>query len=349
MSLNPFPGRPDDVQRLMESAIFTEYATISAQGVPIDTPTYAFSGSNGARIDIATGLAYPAKAERARRNPKVGLLLEGLPGEPVVSIAALGAARDVSIQANADRYIAETIAYYAAYSAGNPWEVGRKAVYYWARIFVECTPKRILWWPSQDAMDQPPQRWEAPSGTVFPASDPAPTAQPSKAPAWPMHEWRPRAEEMLKLGFGAHLTLLDDEGFPLPIRARSVSIVDEGFDVAVPAAAPWKIQGSATLCFIGLSTFVGTVKPSANGVRFIVERMLPVLPTMQDSNELWTPSESTYKGLMGRLQEELARRGQPVPTIPEQPPQPTAGSLRRAERMARIVEQQAQQHQPSEG
>lgn len=338
-----FPGLPDNVLKVMMSSIFCEYATVSAQGVPIDTPTYAFMATGGGTLDIATGLAYPAKAERARRNPRVGLLLEGGPGEPVVSIAAMGAVRDASIQANADRYIAETIAYYDTYSYGNPWSVGRKAVYYWSRLFVECMPKRILWWPGPEAMDQPPQRWDAPAGRNYPASDPAPTAKPSKVPAWPMHEWRARAEEMQKLGFGAHLTLLDDEGFPLPIRARSVSITNDGFNIDVPKSAPWQIQGQATLCYIGLSTFVGTVKPGSQGVHFSVERMLPVLPTMQDASKIWTPDETTYRGLMGRLEEELARRGQAIPTIPDNPPAPTEGSVRRAERMAKIVEQMKQQ------
>ena len=330
-------------------ALRPEYATVSAQGVPIDTPAYAFVGKHGDTIDIATGLAYPAKAERARRNPKVGLLIEGSPSEPVVSIAAMAAVRDASIQANVDRYIAETIAYYDAYSGGNPWEVARKAVFYWSRIFVECSPKRILWWSGPEAMDQPPQCWEAPAGTIFPASDPASAGKPSKAPSWPVHDWRQRAEETMKMSFGAHLTLLDRDGFPMPIRARSVSIVEEGFDVIVPAGVPWKIEGPATLSFIGLSTFVGTVKPGSNGPRFAVERMLPVLPMMQDSKEIWTPSEGTYKKLMARLQEELARRGQPVPSIPQQPPQPTQASVRRAERMAIIVQQQAQQHGLVEG
>ena len=343
MSANYFDQLPDAVRHLLESSIFGEYATVSAQGVPIDTPTYVFAGRDSACIDVATGLAYPAKAERARRNPKVGLLVEGFPGEPVISIAAIAAVRDADIQANANRYIAETIGYFDAYSNGNPWEVARGAIHYWSRIIVECKPQRILWWPNAEAMDQPPQRWEAPAGTVFPASDPAPAAKPSKAPAWPVHEWRARAEETLKMGVGGHLTLLDDDGFPLPIRARSVAIVDEGFDIDVPAAAPWPIRGQATLCFIGLSTFVGTVRPGPKGVRLTVERMLPVLPMMQDPKEVFTPSEQTRATLLGRLNEELARRGQSLPRISQEMPQPTPGSLRRAERMAIIVKQMAQQ------
>ena len=41
-STPPFPGLPDTVLRLMESSIFTEFATVSAQGVPIDTPAFSF-------------------------------------------------------------------------------------------------------------------------------------------------------------------------------------------------------------------------------------------------------------------------------------------------------------------
>ena len=47
-----------------------------------------------------------APAERARRNPKVGLFFDGTePGSPVVSVSALAAVRDADIQANAERYV----------------------------------------------------------------------------------------------------------------------------------------------------------------------------------------------------------------------------------------------------
>ena len=335
---NPYYDElPRDVLELMHSSVFCEYASLNAQGLAIDTPTFAFMPADSRSLDVATGLAYPVKAERARRNPRVGLLLEGLPGEPIVAISALAAVRDASIQANADRYVAETIAYYDSYAYGHPWSAGRKAVYYWARIFVQCTPQKIYWWPSAAHLNEPPQQWLAATDTEFPKSDPAPSTGPSRVPAWSVHDWRTRAREMQATGLGAHLSVVDDAGFPMPIRVSAATPNDEGFELVVPRGVPWRIAGPATLSYVGLAIFVGKVLSAAGRVRFQVERILPTLPTVQDPREIWTPSAATYAGLMGRLEEELARRGQPLPQIPEIAPTPTEGSLRRAQRMQRIA------------
>jgi hypothetical protein len=90
-----FPEFPEAVANLLTSSLYTEFATMTPKGVPLDTPLFAFVGPDGDTIDVATGLAYPAKANRVRRNPKVGLPLEGNgnPGEPVVSVAGFGAVR----------------------------------------------------------------------------------------------------------------------------------------------------------------------------------------------------------------------------------------------------------------
>ena len=214
---NPFLGLPPDIAQMIASAMFCEFGTISAQGVPIDTPLFCFADPTSRSIDVGTGLAYPAKAERARRNPKVGLLFEGGPEQPVISIGALATVKDADIQANAERYIAEVIAYFDSFSAGNPWSVAREAVWYWARIFMVATPKKILWWRSP-RHGRAPQRWDAPATFEYPPSDPAPKAPPSTPAKWPTREWRERAQELLAHNITGHLTLIDDEGYPLPIR-----------------------------------------------------------------------------------------------------------------------------------
>ena len=183
----PRPDRSDYRADDLASAMFCEFGTISAQGVPIDTPLFCFADPSSRTIDVGTGLAYPAKAERARRNPKVGLLLEGGPSQPVISIGALATVKDADIQANAERYIAEVIAYFEAFSAGNPWSVARQAVWYWARILMLATPKKILWWRSPAHMDEPPQRWDAPADLHI--RPPIPRRRPHLRPR-PMAETR---------------------------------------------------------------------------------------------------------------------------------------------------------------
>jgi hypothetical protein len=327
-----FPDLPEEVAGVLTTSLYTEFATVTAKGVPLDTPLFAFVGPDGDTVDVATGLAYPAKANRVRRNPKVGLLLEGNgnPGEPVVSIAGFGAVRDTDIQANMERYLAETGARLPVTSGGLPWSTVRQAVWYWARIIVQTTPRRVAWWPSIADLDAAPTVWTAPDTKVFPQSDPAPAGSPSAPATWQQPtDWRPRAMGVLRQGLTGHLSVCDDEGFPLPFRVRSAALVDEGFTLDIPRGAPWTPVGPASLCFSGRGTFVGHLEATADGARLTVERRLPDLPLMANPAELWEPQPETKAALLGRLEKELARRGLPLPTVPEAPPPPTAGSLLR--------------------
>jgi hypothetical protein len=327
-----YAGLPEPVLHLMKSAITAEFATLTAAGAPIDTPAFCFASPGLASIDIATGLAYPAKAERARRNPKVGMLLEGSPDEPVVCIAGLAAVRDADIQANVDRYLAETSAYLHTTVGDTPWSVVREAIWYWSRIIVQVAPRRILWWDSPAALDEPPQVWTAPAEDTSPASDPAPPGGTSAPPGWALAPWREAAEQKLAAGTPAHLSVVDDDGFPRPCRARGLKLSEHGFTIELPKANRPARPGPASLTFAGAATFVGAVQPADAGCEFAVERMLPTLPMMADVTELWAPKPETRERLMGRLTHELERRGLPLPATPEQLPAPTPWSHLRAAR-----------------
>jgi hypothetical protein len=132
-----------------------------------------------------------------------------------------------------------------------------------------------------------------------------------------------------------HLTVCDDEGFPLPFRMRAAALVSDGFTLDVPKGAPWKPTGPASLCFAGKGTFVGQVTPTTDGAHMTVERRLPDLPLMADPAQLWVPQPDTKAALLARLEEELARRGLELPHVPEDPPAPTAGSLLRTQATTR--------------
>lgn len=323
---------PERVVALMRSGSIAQYATVSSAGVPIDTPVLYFPSDRLDSFNLATGLSYPAKAERARRNPKVGLLLEGRPDEPVISIAGMAAVRDADLQQNVNRYLAE-----ACYTLPhNPeWSLARQAVWYWTRIIVEIVPARILWWDSPAQMDEAPHRWQARADSRFPHSDPPPPGKISSPAQWEQRHWRELAEQTLDRNAGGHLSVLDGEGFPLPMTVRSIAVTDSGFTLELPSGVPWTIIGKACLTFGGIETFLGEATYAPGSVHMAVERTLPVFPMTSDKTQLWEPTADTRMQLMRRLEEELERRGQQVPLLPSERPLPSEGYRRRMERMGR--------------
>lgn len=97
-----------------------------------------------------------------------------------------------------------------------------------------------------------------------------------------------------------------------------------GFALGIPAGAPWPRTGRASLCFAGRATFVGRL----DGSDFTVERMLPELPLVADTNEIFDPTPAVCEAPTNRLTAELARRGQAVPTMPAEPPWESRAALR---------------------
>lgn len=319
---------PESVFALIESGVVAEFSTLSSAGVPIDTPTYYFPADDMSSIDVATGLPNPAKAERARSRPKVGLLIEGRPEEPVVVVRAHAAVRDSDIQANAIRYLAETG--YKGISHGITWEEARKAVTYWSRIIIENTPERVYWWDNHSALDRPPQVWTAEPGTVYPASDPSPAGK-MKRSAWPVRDWRDVAKDAVAGGTPAHLSVVDEDGYPVPMRALSVELTADGFRLGMPGGTPWALRGKASLTFAGFRTFLGAAEPDGDAVLFRAERALPEHPSTLDTKQVLRPNPDTLAKARARLEYEAERRGQSLPVIPEQePPRTRIAKLRQA-------------------
>jgi len=312
---------PNEVIRLIEGAPIVEFATVSTAGVPIDTPVYVFPAEDLSVLAVATGLSYPAKAERARKNPKVGVLIEGADDQPVVLMRGIAAVRDKDLQDNAIRYLSETG--YEGLAFGLDWSVAREAVWYFTRLIVEITPHTILWWENPAAMHRTPQIWTAPADVTFPRSDPAPEGVPSKPSPWPERDWREIARDGMARNIAPHLTLMDEGGFPLPVRVTHWEFDGEQFLLRLPSSIPWSGQGKASLTFLGLETFIGRVTQDAEMYRFVVERALPQLPMMQDPRRVLQPDAALRETLLGRLRLEVARRHQPIPVLPQNPPQLT--------------------------
>ena len=160
-STMPRPAVLDDAVRF----ITTEYASLTTASAPITWPVTPYAGAG--TIDVSTGLTYPLKAERARRDPRVALSFSnpvgsGLADAPVIVVQGLATVRDADLRANSARYLREWAEKLPASYAKTPDFVLAQMAWYWTRIWVEVTPRRILLWP-EGRLDREPLRWEAPA------------------------------------------------------------------------------------------------------------------------------------------------------------------------------------------
>jgi hypothetical protein len=140
-----FPGLPAEIEAAIVHAPVAEWVSSTRAGLALDTPLLMFANRDAGTLDVTTGLAYPAKAERARHDRRVGLAVDGSAGgQPVVVMRALATVRDTDIQHNAERYLDLFAPMLPMIGGGAPWAQCREAVWYWARQFIENTVTRLL-------------------------------------------------------------------------------------------------------------------------------------------------------------------------------------------------------------
>lgn len=320
---------PAEVLPLFERAFTCEFSSLTGQGVPITFPLTPYLGDDERTLDVSTGLTYPAKAERVRRNPKVSLLYSdpvstGLAHPPVVLVHGLASVRDADLQANTDRYVRLSLAKSPAGFKGTPGFMLKRLPWYFARIWIEVMPFRILWWPAGQT-DELPQTWQAPAETQARPSDPSPAGKPF--PAWkePPADWRPNASHAAqKLGLPI-LTTVDTDGYPVPVRVKSSSLTSEGFRLDMPAGVSITPQGRACLTFHSHpevfarqenKAFIGQVTPADEGsCLFTVERALADWSLAGSRFSAARSFFSHGRLLVPRLEAEAERRGQAVPVI----------------------------------
>ncbi len=322
-------GLPEELIPLLVDSWACEYASLKKNGTPVTYPLTPYPGEDGRTIDIQTGLAYPSKAERARNNPKVCLLYSdprGSPIEnpPVTLVYGHATVYDSDLQANTDRYVQASLSRMKMF-AQMPGFALRWMTAYLARIWIAVTPLKVLWWPEGD-MENAPKLWRAPEGTQAPPSDPKP--EPLSTPHKPYmdipSDWRKEITSAFdKLGSPV-LTVVDEEGYPVPFRVQSGSLQSEGVSLDLSPAMPTDARGRACLTFHTLKvkngemvgnankSFIGTM--SEDGVLFKVKRQLGG-GEMKIGLGVMLQMISMIRTFGKRIDVEAARRGQPVPTI----------------------------------
>jgi hypothetical protein len=322
---------PDELVEVFERSLTVEYASLTRTGNPITVPTTPYLGAEDRTIDMSTGLTYPAKAERARRDPRVCLLFadpvgSGLADPPAVLVQGLATVRDSDLQANTDRYVRLSMEKVPDATKGQPRFVLRRLAWYYARIWIEVTPLHMRWWPSRN-LESTARTWNAPEGSAAPLSDPAPTGAQPKAWLSPPSSWRAVAQEAGRLSWH-DLTVVDANGFPLCLPVRRTELDEDGFRLELGPGAPAVAEGPACLTMHAHPerftsqenrTIVGAIPhpvPAGGGlVKFHAERALADWSLAGGRPRMALGFLAKGRRLAPRLRAEAQRRFQPVPTV----------------------------------
>jgi hypothetical protein len=324
-------GLPQELVPHLVDSWVCEYASIKKNGTPVTLPLVPWPGEYGSTIDVNTGLGYPTKAEWSRNNPHVCVSYSdptAMTGDnpPIILVYGHATVYDSDLQGNTDRYL-QGLMKRSKMFGRMPMFVLRRMAGYLTRIWISVTPLKVLWWPEGD-LEKTPQSWYAPHGTQAPPSDPRPEplSQPHKPLVKVPKDWRSAITEAFDILGKPILTVVDEEGYPVPFRANGGSLESDGVHLELPSSFPTKAQGRACMTFhtINISSgdmasnnsmvFSGVVSRDGDSALFQVKRRLPDANFRGGISGLISTFQLTSKAGK-RLDIEAARRGQPVPVI----------------------------------
>jgi len=161
--LRDVAGLPPEVEDVFEEFRTCEMSTLARDGTPITWPTLPFWYSDEKRFTITTSIALAQKALNVRRNPRVSLLFSnptasGLENPPAVMVQGDAEAPD-EIETSVAGFEEELRKVYPRQPAsrlyGNDPLTRHFMDWYFMRLMIHVTPRRILWWPGADFWREP--------------------------------------------------------------------------------------------------------------------------------------------------------------------------------------------------
>jgi Pyridoxamine 5'-phosphate oxidase len=213
---------PQEVQRVFERFVTTEYTTVDASGQPITWPVTPYYRPGDGAIDLTTGLGYPKKADDAARNPHVSLLFSDPTGSGIDSpcgVLVQGPAQvdDSDLVANRERYVRESVEKLPATKSMHPPKPIRKMLdWYYMRIYVYVRPERVYVWNTCDFTGEP-TLYDARMEEVRSQHSAEPEVERA-APEGGAVKWDERLEELGRRHPTAVLSVVGPDGFPLSTR-----------------------------------------------------------------------------------------------------------------------------------
>jgi|SRR3954469_16361546 len=148
-------GVPPEVEEVFLKFRTCEMSTLARDGSPITWPTMPFWRSGEGRFLITTSIGLPHKAFNIRRDPRVSLLFSnptasGLTDPPAVLVQGDAEAPD-EVETTLEGFEDEMRRALRRQPAGGNYSGNPLMRYlfdwYYMRLMIHVTPRRILWWP----------------------------------------------------------------------------------------------------------------------------------------------------------------------------------------------------------
>jgi hypothetical protein len=154
---------PSEVEEVFREFRTCEMSTFARDGTPITWPTLPFWKPDEGRFMITTSISLAQKAFNVRRTPRVSLLFSnptasGLHDPPAVLVQADAEAPD-EIVTSVEGFEDELHMVYERQPSSRVYSSNPLTRYfmdwYYMRLVIHVTPRRILWWPGGDFSQAP--------------------------------------------------------------------------------------------------------------------------------------------------------------------------------------------------
>jgi len=153
----PALSLPPDVEAVFRKFFTCEFTTVNKQGAPLTWPTLPYYDQPEGRFILTASIAFAVKTYNARRHPHVSLLFSDPTGSQLADPPAVLVQGDTAVsevldapawsgqifkmsirrQPDSRKFVASRLA-------------RRLFLFYFQRIAVFVTPRRMLVWPHRD-------------------------------------------------------------------------------------------------------------------------------------------------------------------------------------------------------
>lgn len=238
---------PTEVAEVIREFRTCEFTTLAKDGTPITWPTLPFYDPASGQFVVTTSIALPQKVFNIRRNSRVALLFSeprasGLANPPAVLVQGDAVAPDEIVTSIEGSEAGLCMVFQrqpgSAIYCSSPL-MRKLCDWYYMRLIMTITPRRLLWWPQRD-FGRAPQVLELAPVAARPAVAPGPR------PAF--EEW-PALLRQLAQYPSAVVTGLDAQGYPFSVRcAPQPDAASRTLRLDLPPDAPIQAGPAGLLC-----------------------------------------------------------------------------------------------------